>query len=209
MATPSSGISPILPASTGSGALDAYTQASLGALSSGVDYTQTPTYKTLMSMLGPGPGGTLNPNLQAQYTSGSQLIGLNTQGNVAQAMSSAQGRGLGGSSIAAQGVENAQFGGQMADASLLGSLYSQQNQNTGQLAQDVFAGSGQMTSSLLGIYDNAGTSAANMQMYSQGLQEALAAAHEAAGASRDAGIFAGAGSALGPVLGAATKYALM
>lgn len=209
MPTPASGISPILPASTGNGSLDAYTSASLGALSSGVDYTQTPTYKTLLSMLGPGPNGGLNSNLQNQYTSGSQLIGLQTQGNVAQAMSSGQGRGLGGSSIAAQGVENAQFGGQLADASLLSSLYGQQNQNTGMLAQDLVSGSGTMLSDLLGIYDSAGTSAANIQMYREGLAEALQAAQISGQSQQNAGIFGGVGSALGPVLGAATKYALM
>lgn len=206
MATPPSGISPILPASTGNGALDAYTSASLGALSSGVDYTQTPTYKTLLSMLGPGANGGLNQNLQNQYTSGSQLIGLQTQGNVASAMSSGQGRGLGGSSIAAQGVENAQFGGQMADASLLSSLYGQQNQNTGQLAQDLVSGSNSEMTSLLGIYESAGTSAANIQMYSDALKEALSAAHVSAGASRDAGIFGGIGALGGGLLSNASLF---
>ncbi len=202
MPTPASGISPILPASTGSGALDAYTSASLGALSSGVDYTQTPTYQTLMGLIGPGPNGGLNQNLQNQYTSGSQLIGLNTQSNVASAMSGAQGRGLGGSSIAAQGVENAQFGGQMADASLLSSLYGQQNQNTGQLAQDVVSGSNSEMTNLLGIYENAGTSAANMQMYSEALQQALSAAHAANNTSLFGAGIGAAGSIIGGALAA-------
>ena len=206
--TPSSGISPILPASTGNGALDAYTSASLGALSSGVDYTQTPTYKTLLSMLGPGANGGLNPNLQAQYAAGSQLIGQQTGQNEAAAMSGVQGRGLGGSSIQAQAVENAGFQGTMADSSLLASLYGQQNANTGQLAQDLVSGSNTELTSLLGIYDSAGTSAANMQMYSQGLQEALAAAHASADAQQNAGMFQGIGSLLGPALGVGVKAAL-
>ena len=200
MPTPPSGISTILPASTGSGALDAYTSASLGALSSGVDYTQTPTYQTLLSMLGPGPNGGLNSNLQAQYTSGSALIGQQTGQNEAAAMSGVQGRGLGGSSIQAQAVENAGFQGTMADSSLLASLYGQQNANTGQLAQDLVSGSNTELTSLLGIYDSAGTSAANMQMYSQGLQEALSAAHASANAQQNAGIFGGVGAIGGGLL---------
>ena len=197
--TSSTGISPILPAGTGNSALDAYTSASLGALSSGVDYTATPTYQTLLSMLGPGANGGLNPNLMSQYTAGSQLIGQQTGANEAAAMSGAQGRGLGGSSIQAQAVENAGFQGTMADASLLSSLYGTQNQNVGQLAQDVFSGSNTLTTDLLGIYDSAGTSAANMAMYSQGLQEALAAAQAGASASQNAGMFAGGGAALGGI----------
>lgn len=205
--TPASGVSPILPASTGNGALDAYTSASLGALSSGVDYTQTPTYKTLLSMLGPGANGGLNPNLAAQYTSGSALIGQQTGANEATAMSGVQGRGLGGSSIQAQAVENAGFQGTMADSSLLASLYGQQNQNTGMLAQDLVSGSNTELSSLLGIYDSAGTSAANMQMYSQGLQEALAAANSAANASQNAGIASGLGAVGGGLLSNTSLFA--
>lgn len=207
MPTPSSGISPILPASTGNSALDSYTSASLGALSSGVDYTQTPTYKTLLSMLGPGAGGGLNPNLAAQYTSGSQLIGQQTGANEAAAMSTVQGRGLGGSSIQAQAVENAGFQGTMANASLLSSLYGQQNQNQGMLAQDLVSGSNSEMTSLLGIYESAGTSAANIQMYSDALREALAAAGMSAGAQRDAGIFGGAGALAGGLLSNAALFA--
>ncbi len=194
------GISPILPASTGNSSLDAYTKASLGALSEGVDYTQTPTYKTLLSMIGPGEGGKLNTNLQNQYTAGSQIIGQQTSGNVAQALSSGQGRGLAGSSIAAQGVENAQFQGTMADASLLSSLYGQQNAQTGQLAGYLAQGAGSELSSLLGIYESAGTSAANIDMYNKGLQEALAAAHMSSNSSMYAGAFQGAGSIIGGAL---------
>src|ERR1035437_1481327 len=129
-----------LPASTGNGALDKYTQAGLGALGNG-DFSQSQTYQNMAGLLGAGPNGGLNSNLMAQYNQGAGMIAQNTRGNVAQAMSGAQGRGLGGSSIAAQGVENAQFGGQMADASLMSSLYGQQNQNTGMLAQDIASGS--------------------------------------------------------------------
>lgn len=206
MPTPPSGISPILPASTGNGSLDAYTSASLGALSSGVDYTQTPTYQTLLSMLGPGANGGLNSNLQAQYTSGSQLIGQQTGQNEAAAMSGVQGRGLGGSSIQAQAVENAGFQGTMADSSLLSSLYGQQNANTGQLAQDLVSGSNTELTSLLGIYDSAGTSAANMQMYSEGLQEALSAANASSNAQQNAGIFSGVGALGGGLLSNASLF---
>ncbi len=191
------GILPALPSTTGNPSLDAYTQASLGALNAGVDYTQTPTYKTLLSMLGPGPNGGLSPALMNQYTAGSSLIGQKTAGNVALAKSGAQGRGLANSSIEAQGVENAEFQGGMEDTALLSSLYGEQSTNTRTLAQDVFSGSDQELSHLLSIYDSAGTSAANMQMYSSGLQEALAAASAAAQAQMMAGIAGGVGSLAG------------
>lgn len=199
--TPASGISPILPASTGNSALNAYTGASLGALSSGVDYTQSPTYQSLLGLIGPGANGALNPNLAAEYSSGSALIGQQTGQNTASALSGAQGRGLGGSSIAEQGVENAQFQGTMADSSLLASLYGQQNQNTASLAGDLVSGSNSEMTDLLGIYDNAGTSAANMSMYSQGLQEALSQAGLTATATEQAGMFGGIGSIIGGALG--------
>ena len=186
-----------LPASTGSGPLDAYTKAALDALSGGVDYTQSPTYKSLQALLGPGEGGGLNPSLLNQYNSAQPLIQQGVNQNKATAMSGASGRGLGGSSIEAQGVENAEFQGTMENASLLSSLYGEQNANTGQLASDLFQGSTSTMNSLLGIYDSAGVSAANMQMYSQGLQEALAAADKAANAQIWSGVSQGIGSAAG------------
>jgi hypothetical protein len=192
--------SAVLPASTGNSALDAYTQAAQNlTLGGGLNYSTSPTYQTLQSMLGPGANGGLNASLMGQYNAAQPLIAQQTGQNVAQAMSTAEGRGLGGSSIAAQGVENAEFQGSMQDASLLSSLYGQQNQDISQLAGDLFTGSGQMTSDLLGIYDSAGTSAANMQMYSEGLQEALQAAQIAGNAQQNAGIFQGAGSAIGGI----------
>ncbi len=193
-------LSPSLPSSTGNGALDAYTQAGISQIGAGgVDFTQTPTYQTLMGLLGPGPNGTLNPGLMAQYNAGAGLIGQQGQQNVASAISGAQGRGLGGSSIAAQGVENANFNTTMADSSLLGSLYGVQGQNTQALAGDVMSGSNALTGDLLSLYDSAGTSAANMQMYSQALQEALQAAKAGASAQQNAGMFAGGGAALGGI----------
>ncbi len=193
-------ISPELPAGTGNASLDAYTKASLGALSDGVDYTQTPTYKSLMSLLGPAPGGGLNPGLMAQYNTGAQINEVRGQGQKAAAMSGAQGRGLGGSSIEAQGVENADFNTGMADTALLSSLYGQQGENTRTLAGDLFGGSNMELSSLLSIYESAGTSAANMDMYSKGLQEALAAAHDASQSSQNAGIIGAVGSVAGGAL---------
>ena len=198
----SSILSPSLPASTGNSATDAYTQASLNALNTGVDYTQTPTYQSLQALLGPGTNGALNTNLMSQYNSGAQLIGAQGNQNVATAISGAQGRGLGGSSIAAQGVENANFNTTMADESLLGSLYGVQNQNTQALAGDLMQGSTSTMNDLISIYDSAGTSAANMSMYSSALQEALNAANKASSAQLGAGIASGIGSAVGPALGA-------
>ncbi len=191
--------SPALPASTGNGALDAYTQAGLSALAPGGDYTQTAAYKSIAGLLGPGKGGGLSDPLQAQYNAGAQLNELTGQQNVAAAKSGAQGRGLGGSSIEAQGVENANFGTTMANTSLYGALAGVQNQNTGMLAQDIASGDQAQLSDLLSIYNNAGTSAANMKMYSQGLQEALAAANASANAQQNAGIFSGIGSAVGGI----------
>ncbi len=118
---PDTGVSTILPETTGSAALDAYTKASLGALNKGVDYTQTPAYKTLLELLGPGADGGLNPSLDAQYKAGSKIIGQQTAENAAMAKSGVQGRGLGQSSIEAQAVENAGFQGTMANSALLGS----------------------------------------------------------------------------------------
>ena len=178
MATPASGIPLGIPGGTGNGALDSYVQASQNAISNGVNYQANPTYGQLASLLGPGPNGGLNSNLMAQYNQGAQIIGQNTGANEAQAMSTAQGNGLGGSTIAAQGVENAQFGGQMADSSLMASLYGQQNQNTSQLASDLFSGSQSDLSSLLSLYDSAGTSAANMAMYGEGLTAAMQQAQQ-------------------------------
>lgn len=200
--------SSILPASTGSAALDTYTQKGLDALAPGGDYSQTATYKKLQDMLGPGAGGGLNANLMAQYTQGQSLIGQGTQANVASAMSSGQGRGLGGSSIAAQGVESAKYQGTMAESSLMSSLYGQQNQNTTQLAGYLAQGSNQQLSDLLGIYESAGTSAANMQMYSQGLQEALSAAQASASATAKAGMWAGLGALGGGAVAAFSDVSL-
>lgn len=193
-------LSSALPASTGSGALDAYTGASLDALSKGVDYTQTPTYKTLSELLGPGADGGLNPSLMGQYKAGSQLIGAQGNQNVAKAISNVQGRGLGGSSIQAQAVENENFNTNMADSSLLGNLYGVQGENTRALAGDLSAGANATMSDLLHIYDSAGTSAANMQMYSQALQEALQAAQAGSSATLGAGMFTGGGAALSGLL---------
>ena len=193
---------PALPASTGNGALDTYTQAGLSALAPGGDYTQTAAYKSIAALLGPGKDGGLSDNLMAQYKSGSRLNELSGQQQTATAISGAQGRGLGGSSIAAQGVENANFNTEMANSSLYGQLSGVQAQNTGMLAQDISAGSNAQLQDLLSIYNNAGTSAANMQMYSQGLQEALAAASMSSNAQENAGMFAGIGAIGGGLLAA-------
>lgn len=203
MGTPASGLPLGLPASTGNGALDAYTQAGLNTVGSGgVNYANSPTYAALQAMLGPGANGGLNADLMGQYNAAQPLIAQQTSGATAQALSNAQGNGLGGSSIAAQGVENAETQGTMADASLLSSLYGQQNQNTTALAGDLESGSQSLTTDLLGIYDSAGTSSANMQMYSQGLQEALAAAGIAGNAQQQAGLYSGIGAGVGGALSA-------
>jgi hypothetical protein len=186
-----------LPASTGSGPLDAYTQASLTALGNGVDYTQSPTYQSLQALLAPGANGGLNSSLIGQYNAAQPLINQQVQQNAALAESTAQGNGLGGSSIQAQGVENAEAQGTAEDAQLLSALYGEQNANTGALASDLASGSNTTMQDLLGIYSDAGTSAANLSMYSAGLQEALQAASQAANAQQNAGIAQGAGSALG------------
>lgn len=170
----------VLPASTGNGALDAYTQAGLSALQN--------------SPNAPGPNGGLSPSLLAQYQSAQPLIQAQTSASKAQAISGAQGNGLGGSSIAAQGVENAETQGTMADTSLLSSMYGEQNTNNNANLQD-----------LLSIYDSAGTSAANMQMYSQGLQEALQQAASANQATEQAGKSAMYGQIASGILGAVGK----
>ena len=199
MATPAS---IALPASTGNGALDAYTQAGLNAVPGGGDYSQSGTYAQLQSMLGPGANGGLNASLMGQYNAAQPLIAQQTGAATAQALSGAQGNGLGGSSIAAQGVENAETQGTMADASLLSSLYGEQNSNTNALAGDLASGQNATTSDLLSLYDSAGTSAANMQMYSEGLQAALQEAQIAGSAQQNAGMFSGLGSLAGGLLGA-------
>jgi hypothetical protein len=150
-------------------------------------------------MLGPGANGGLNASLMGQYNAAQPLIQQQTSGATAQALSGAQGNGLGGSSIAAQGVENAEQQGTMADASLMSSLYGEQNSNTSALAGDLASGQNATTSDLLSLYDSAGTSAANMQMYSEGLQEALQAAQISGNAQENAGIFSGIGSAVGGI----------
>ena len=189
-----------LPTGTGSGALDAYTQASLTSLAGGVDYTQSPTYQSLAALLGPGQGGGLNSSLLGQYNAAQPLIQQQVGANAALAQSGAEGRGLGGSSIEAQGIENATEQGTMEDTALLSSLYGQQNANTQALAGDLFSGSQATTQDLLTIYGDAGTSAANMSMYSQGLQEALQQAGQANTAALEgAGIQAG-GTLLGDIL---------
>ena len=200
-----SGVNATLPAATGNSALDAYTGAALNALGTGVNYAASPTYQQLSALLGPGANGGLNSNLLAQYNAAQPLIGQQTETNMAQALSGAQGNGLGGSSIAAQGVENAEFGGTMADASLLSSLYGQQNSNTQALAGDLASGANAEMSDLLNIYDSAGTSAANMSMYSQGLQEAL----QAANASSNASLLGGGIGAAGSIIGGALSGGLL
>lgn len=201
MATPSGsilGATPTtLPAGTGNSALDAYTQASLTALAGGVDYTQSPTYQSLQALLGPGQGGGLNASLMGQYNAAQPLIQQQVGQAAALAESGAQGRGLGGSSIAAQGIENATQQGTLADASLLGSLYGEQNQNTEALASDLFAGSTNTENQLQEIFGNAGSSAAEIAMYQQALQDALQEASAANTASLEGAGIGAAGSILG------------
>lgn len=87
--------------------------------------TQDPTLQALMASLSPGAGG-LSPQLMAEYNAGAGLNALTGQQNASQAMSNAAARNLSGSSIEAQGIENANFNTAMANQQLFGTLSGQQ-----------------------------------------------------------------------------------
>ncbi len=188
------------PSSSGAkGAIDAATQKQLDLINAngGTDFSKSPSYQALLKLLGAPEGGGLNPGLQKQYDTGSAL--LNTQGSKAAslALSGAEGRGLGDSSISAQGVENANFNTEMGKSSLLSSLYSMQNQNTGQLAADLASGNQTALHDLLGIYAAQGSDTANLMMYNEGLQAAMAQADAANKAALKGAEIGAVGSIIG------------
>ncbi len=94
----------------------------------------SPAFAQIQSLLAPGANGGLSTPLQGQYSAGALINALNASRAGAQAQSSAQARNLSGSSIEAQGMENASMQETLANSGLLASLYGLQNQNTGQLA---------------------------------------------------------------------------
>lgn len=136
------------------------------------DMISSPYDTGLLAMLGGGGTGGLNSMLQPAYNWGSQQIGQQASGAGAAALSGGQGRGLGNSSIAAQGYNAAQAGGQMSMAQLMSALLGQQYSAQGQAA-GTLAGQGEQV--------------ANQQ---QGLMEALA------------NLYAGEGSSLANLYGA-------
>lgn len=98
-------------------------------------------FAQIQSLLAPGANGGLSSPLQAQYNSGSLLNALNASQAGALSQSHAQQNNLAGSSIAQQGLENASMQQTLANSGLLASLYGNQNQNMGMLAQLLSQGS--------------------------------------------------------------------
>ena len=94
----------------------------------------SPAFSQIQSLLAPNANGTLSNPLQAQYNAGAQTNALNASAAGAQAQSQAQSRNLAGSSIEAQGTENATMQQTLANSGLLASLYGLQNNNSNSLA---------------------------------------------------------------------------
>lgn len=199
-----------LPATTGNPGLDKYTGASLDALKSAptTDIFSSDAFAQIQKLLGPGAGGGLSPALMAMFSQGQKTNALNTSAAVAGAKSDAVGRGLEGSTVESQGVQNAKFTGSMADSNLMAQLFGLQNQNSGSLASMLFQGQQgndaqiqDRLKMLLSILSGAGDSSANISMFREGLSAEEKAAKDAATSQLLSSIIGGGAQVAGAYLG--------
>lgn len=98
------------------------------------DVINSPAFSRISGYLSPNANGSLSTPLAAMYASGSQMNALNAGANQASALTQVKNRGLSGSSIEAQVLENQGMNASLANSSLLASLYGLQNNNTSQLS---------------------------------------------------------------------------